>query len=49
MRAIVDKAIHPATPTTPTRKPTVKPTTRPTTKPAQAEDLTDACAYNPTG
>jgi LCP family protein required for cell wall assembly len=49
MRTIVDKAIHPATPTTPTRKPTVKPTTRPTTKPAQAEDLTDACAYNPTG
>lgn len=55
MRQIIQKALNPAT-TTPTTKPTKKPTTGTTKKPTPAkttatpgaaQNLTDACAYNP--
>ncbi|HET6738456.1 MAG TPA: LytR family transcriptional regulator, partial [Kribbella sp.] len=57
MQKIVQKSLNPPAPTTkPTVKPTKKPTTstskKPTPKktattPGTAENLADACAYNP--
>ena len=47
MRAIVDKALHPATARTTPTTPRTKPTKKATKPAANSGDLADSCAYNP--
>jgi LCP family protein required for cell wall assembly len=53
MQQIIQTALNPATASTPTAKPTKKPGMKTSTTPkapaGTPQNLTDACAYNPTG
>jgi anionic cell wall polymer biosynthesis LytR-Cps2A-Psr (LCP) family protein len=53
MQQIIQKALNPATASTPAVKPTKKPGTKtsatPTAPAGTPQNLTDACAYHPTG